>query len=268
MPDGPLLKTDKMLAAKADGIGTMTFNNPDRRNAVSLEMWQAAEAILADFRDDPAVRVVVVTGAGGKAFASGADISRFETERSSEEAVRAYNAQTERVYALLHGLPKPTIAEIRGACVGGGLALALCCDLRLCAEDSRFGIPAAKLGLGYGYASLKRLADVIGPAFAEEMLFTARLFSAEEALAMGLVNRVLPGSELGPAVADYATTIAANAPLTVAAAKFVLNELMKDESERDRARGEAMVSACFASEDYIEGRRAFMEKRKPLFRGR
>jgi len=148
MPDGPRVRTERMLAAKAHGIGTITFNNPERRNAVSLDMWEAAEAILADFRDDPAVRVVVVTGAGGKAFVSGADISKFESERSGEAAVRAYNAQTERVYALLHGFPKPTIAEIHGACVGGGVALAVCCDLRFCAEDSRFAIPAAKLGLG------------------------------------------------------------------------------------------------------------------------
>jgi len=268
MPDGPLVRTERMLAAKAHGIGTITFNNPERRNAVSLDMWEAAEAILADFRDDPAVRVVVVTGAGGKAFVSGADISKFESERSGEAAVRAYNAQTERVYALLHGFPKPTIAEIHGACVGGGVALAVCCDLRFCAEDSRFAIPAAKLGLGYGYAGMKRLVDVVGPAFAKEMLFTARFFSAAEARAMGLVNRVLPDAELGAHVADCAAAIAANAPLTVQAAKRVLNEALKDRADRDMAAVEAMVASCFASEDYIEGRRAFLEKRTPIFRGR
>lgn len=268
MPDGLMLKTDKMLATKVDGVGTMTFNNPERRNAVSMEMWEAAEAILTDFRDDPAVRVVVVTGAGGKAFVSGADISKFESERSSAEGVRAYNAQTERVYGMLHGFPKPTMAEIHGACVGGGMALAICCDLRLCADDSRFGIPAAKLGLGYGYVGMKRLSDVIGPAFAKEMLFTARLFSAEEARIMGLVNRVLPDAELAAYVADYAATIVGNAPLTVTTAKYVLNEAMKDPAARDVAKGDAMVEACFASADYIEGRRAFMEKRKPAFTGR
>lgn len=268
MPDGLLLKTDKMLARKEGGIGTMTFNNPERRNAVSMEMWEAAEAILTDFRDDPAVRVIVVTGAGDKAFVSGADISKFESERNSMEDVERYNAQTARVYDLLYTLPKPTIAQIKGYCVGGGTALAVCCDLRICGDDSRFAIPAAKLGLGYGFTGMKRLADVVGPSFAKEILFTARLFDAEEARAMGLVNRVVPKGEIETYVANYATTICENAPLTVSAAKQILNETQKDAGARDMAKVDALVAACFGSEDYKEGRRAFMEKRKPNFQGR
>ena len=260
--------TDKVLAEKAGGVGRLTFNNPERRNAVSLEMWQAVEAILDDFARDDAVRVVVLTGAGGKAFVSGADISRFEDERASEEAVRHYNETTERVYAGLQAFAKPTIAKIRGYCIGGGTALAVCCDLRICDEGARFAIPAARLGLGYRYGGLKRLVDVVGPAFAKEILFTARQFGAAEAAAMGLVNRVVPEAELDAFVQDYADTIAGNAPLTVAAAKVVIGEMTKDPGERDLERADRMVAACFASEDYVEGRRAFMEKRKPAFTGR
>ena len=260
--------TDKVLAEKEGGVGRLVFNNPERRNAVSLEMWQAVEAILDDFGRDEAVRVVVVTGAGGKAFVSGADISRFEDERASEEAVRHYNATTERVYAGLQAFAKPTVAMIRGYCIGGGVALAVCCDLRICDEGARFAIPAAKLGLGYRYGGIKRLVDLVGPAFAKEILYTARQFSAAEAHAMGLVNRVVPTAELDAYVQDYAETIAGNAPLTIAAAKAVIGETTKDPGERDMERADRLVSACFASEDYIEGRRAFMEKRKPAFTGR
>lgn len=268
MSDVPPPRTDRMLARKAGGVGTMTFNNPERRNAVSMEMWEAAEAILADFRDDPAVRVIVVTGAGDRAFVSGADISKFESERSSMAEVERYSAQTARVYDLLYDLPKPTIAQIKGYCVGGGAALAVCCDLRICGEDSRFAIPAARLGLGYGFTGMKRLTDIVGPAFAKEILFTARQFNAEEARAMGLVNRVVPREEVEAYVATYAAMICENAPLTVAAAKQVLAETQKDAAARDMAKVERLVAACFASEDYKEGRRAFMEKRKPNFQGR
>ncbi|HEV7264300.1 MAG TPA: enoyl-CoA hydratase [Falsiroseomonas sp.] len=260
--------SEKMLARKADGIGWMTFNNPERHNAVSMEMWQAAERILTDFTADEAVRVVVVTGAGGKAFVSGADISKFESERSGEAAVNAYQAQTAKVYELLHGCPKPTIAMVQGHCIGGGTALAVCCDLRICGETASFGVPAAKLGLGYPLSGLRRLVDVVGASFAKEIFFTAKRWTAEEARIMGLVNRVVPNDTLEAFVVEYATTIAGNAPLTVGSSKAIINEAVKDRGAADEAMCDHLVKACFASEDYIEGRRAFMEKRKPRFTGR
>jgi len=262
-----MTQTDKMLSRKEGQVGYMTFNNPERRNAVSLEMWEAAAAILDDFVQDDNIRVVVLAGAGGKAFVSGADISKFESERSSEEAVARYNAAVERANTTIYNFPKPTIAMIQGYCIGGGLGLAVCCDLRIASEDSRFAVPAAKLGLGYGYPGIKRLADVVGPAFAKEIFYTARQFDAAEAVAMGLVNRVLPVAELETYVKGYAVAIGENAPLTIAAVKFIANEVVKDDSKRDPARCAAMVKRCFDSQDYIEGRRAFMEKRKPVFTG-
>jgi enoyl-CoA hydratase/carnithine racemase len=260
--------TEKMLARKADGIGWMIFNNPERHNAVSMEMWQAAERILTDFSADPAVRVVIVTGAGGRAFVSGADISKFESERSSEEAVNAYQAQTAKVYDLLYDCPKPTIAMVQGHCIGGGTGLAVCCDLRICGETASFGVPAAKLGLGYPLSGLRKLVDVVGPSFAKEIFFTAKRWTAEEARVMGLVNRVVPNDSLEGFVVEYATTIAGNAPLTVGASKAIINEAVKDRGAANDEMCDRLVKQCFASEDYIEGRRAFMEKRKPQFKGR
>ena len=262
------MTTDKMLMSKDGPVGRMIFNNPARLNAVSLEMWQAAETILEDFTNDPAIRVVVLSGAGGKAFVSGADISKFESERASEEAVKHYNATTERVNAKLQSLPMPVIAMIQGYCIGGGVGVAIGCDIRICSENSRFGIPAAKLGLGYGHKGIRKLMDLVGPSRAKEIFFTAKQFTAQQALIMGLVNQVVPEAELEATVDDYAKTIAANAPMTIAAVKQTVIELLKDSAERDLARSERMVAACFASEDYIEGRRAFNEKRKPAFKGR
>jgi enoyl-CoA hydratase/carnithine racemase len=260
-------RTDKMLSRKDGRVGYVIFNNPERRNAVSLEMWARTAEIFEEFARDDEVRVVVLTGAGGKAFVSGADVSRFESERASLEATKVYNVTVERANASIHEFPKPTIAMIRGYCIGGGVGLAVCCDLRICSDNSRFAIPAAKLGLGYGYAGVKRLTDVVGPAFAKEIFYTARQFDAEEARTMGLVNRILPEAELEDYVKDYAQTIAGNAPLTVKTAKHIVNEAMKDESKRDLARCRELVEQCFASNDYSEGRRAFMEKRTPAFTG-
>ena len=258
----------KMLARKEGRIATMTFNNPAKHNAVSLEMWEAGTKILDDFAGDEEVRVVIVTGAGGKAFVSGADISKFESERATREAIERYNAIGAAFFARLTNFPKPIIAQIQGYCIGGGLNLAIGCDLRFCAVGSRFALPAGRLGLGYGYAGLKRFIDTVGPANTKDIFFSARQFGADEALAMGVVSRVLPEAELASFVHDYAAAIADNAPLTIAAIKQATIEALKPERERDLKLVSDMVARCFASQDYIEGRKAFMEKRKPGFTGR
>lgn len=262
------MTTDKMISRKANGIGWLIFNNPERHNAVSLEMWEAAIGIIADFRSDPEVRVVVVRGAGEKSFVSGADISKFDDERAQEAAVKRYEDATEGTYRALRAIDKPTIAMVQGYCIGGGANLAVCCDLRICSETAKFAIPAAKLGLGYGYARIRRLLEVVRPPFAKEIFFTARQFDAEEAKTMGLANRVVPQAELETYVTDYARTIADNAPLTVTAIKQIVAEALKDDADRDLALCDRLVKVCFDSEDYAEGRRAFAEKRKPVFKGR
>jgi enoyl-CoA hydratase len=259
--------SDKIVSTHEGGVAHILFNNPEKRNAVSLEMWQAVGRALDGFAADERVRVVVLSGAGDKAFVSGADISKFEQERASAEAIRHYNAITAEVSAKLAGFPKPSIAQITGSCVGGGVALAVCCDLRICGESSRFGIPAARLGLGYGFTGINRLVQLVGPSFAKEIFFTARLFSSAEAHQMGLVNRVVPDDQVAACVADYAQKITENAPLTIGSIKAIVGEALKDPAERDLARCAAMVDDCYASQDYIEGRRAFMEKRKPQFVG-
>ncbi|MGA2893064.1 MAG: enoyl-CoA hydratase [Xanthobacteraceae bacterium] len=262
-----MTETDKMLSRKDGGVGIVTFNNPERHNAVSLDMWEATKRILDDFAADNDVRVVVLTGAGGKAFVSGADISKFGDERATLEAARAYNVKSDAAYSSVADFPKPTIAMIRGYCIGGGLGLATCCDLRICSDNSRFAVPAAKLGLGYGYTGLKRLVDIVGPAFAKEIFYTARQFDAAEALAMGLVNRMVPAAELEAYVKGMTDMICANAPLTIKAVKFTVGQVVKEDSQRDLARSTELVEQCFASRDYTEGRTAFMEKRKPAFTG-
>jgi enoyl-CoA hydratase len=266
MLDQPI--TSKMLAEKDGAIGRIIFNNPARHNAVSLDMWQAVSQIMDDFNADDRVRVIVLTGAGGKAFVSGADISEFKEKRANEQAAAEYAKISEAARVRLNETLKPTIAMIRGYCIGGGLATALSCDIRIAAEGSRFGIPAAKLGLGYAYDGIRKLIDIVGPAYAREIFYTARQFTSEEALAMSLVNRVVPGDELEAYVKNYCDTIAANAPLTIRAAKQITREALKDESKRDMELCRRVVAECFASEDYTEGRTAFMEKRRPVFQGR
>ena len=260
--------TDKLIARKDGAIGWVIFNNPDRHNATSYEMWQALPLVLDAYVKDPEVRVIVFRGAGEKAFSAGADISQFKEKRTSADAAQAYNATADAANQALRHCPKPTIAMIRGYCIGGGTAVAVGCDIRIAADDARFGVPAAKLGLGYRFEGIQRLASLVGPAFTAEIFYSARPLNAQEALQMGLVNRVVPAIELEKTVQEFAQNLALNAPLTIAAVKRSLIELQKDPAQRDLALCQRMVDACFASEDYREWQTAFMEKRKPQFKGR
>lgn len=260
--------SEKIISRREGPIGFLVFNNPQRRNAVSLEMWQRAGGVIGEFARDESVRVIVLAGAGDKSFVSGADISKFEDERANAEAQENYAKTSSGMRALLREVGKPTIAMIRGYCIGGGMSLALSCDLRICSDDAQFGIPAARLGIGYGIEGLRRLVELVGPSKAKEFIFTARRYQADEALRMGLVNAVVPAGELEATVRSWAGTMAENAPLSILTAKRVVEELMKDPAARDLARCAQLVRDCGASEDFIEGRRAFMEKRKPAFKGR
>lgn len=257
----------KVIAETADGIGWITFNNPARRNAMSLEMWQLTDAALEAFERDTSVRVVVLRGAGEKAFMSGADISQFEDQRKNAEQQDIYAKTSEKAKVRLASFDKPLIAMIHGFCIGGGLGVAMSADIRIASADSRFGIPAAKLGLAYGFDSLRRLTDLVGPAYAKEILFTGRRLDAEESLRIGLVNRIVPTELLEATVIDLAAEIAASAPLTVRSAKITVDNIMRDPERRQMEKVHASFRACFDSDDYAEGRRAFMEKRKAVFTG-
>ena len=262
------LGTDKMRAWARDGIGWMVYNNPARRNAVSLEMWQAIGDIIERFEHDADIRVVVMRGAGGQAFVSGADISEFDSKRGNAEQMASYGTASARGSRALATLSKPLIACIEGYCIGGGLAAALNADVRFATPDSSFGIPAAKLGLGYGYEGLAKLSREVGPASARDILLSARFLDAEEALRIGLINFIEARDTIENAVTEYADRVARNAPMTVRAAKAAIDAWESGGLEEDLDQVRRLVNACFDSEDYKEGRRAFAEKRPPQFDGR
>ena len=264
---GTAIMTDKILAETADGIGWLTFNNPARRNAISLEMWQASTEVLDGFERDASVRVVVLRGAGGKAFVSGADISQFEDQRKNAEQQEVYTRMHEAARARMNAMTKPVLAMIEGYCIGGGISVAASADIRIAGEDAVFGVPAARLGLGYGFDSITRIVGLIGPANAKELLFTAGRIDAREALRIGLVNKVVPVAQLESVVREMALAIAGNAPLTIKAAKLGIDQAMLDAPARDMDGVTAAVKACFDSEDYVTGRRAFMAKVPPVFTG-
>ncbi|HEY6981621.1 enoyl-CoA hydratase [Reyranella sp.] len=261
------MQEQKIYGRRDGAVGHVVFNNPAKLNAVSLDMWDGFVGILKDYEKDSEIRCLVISGAGGKAFVSGADISKFESERANADAQVRYDAISKQGYEALYDFPKPTIAKVTGYCIGGGMNLAACCDMRFCNEGARFGIPAAKLGLGYGFLRIERLSRIVGLPRAIEFLFTGRQYTAKEAYEMGLVNDVAPDAELDSLVARTTDAIAQNAPLTIALAKAAAREIAKPESQQDHKKLELMGKACFDSQDYKEGRRAFMEKRKPTFRG-
>lgn len=260
--------TDR-LKVRLEGVALhLVFDNPARHNALSVDMWQALPPLLAQAAADERVRLVVFQGAGGRAFASGADISQFEDQRASQDAVARYEALSEEALVAIQRLPRPTLACVRGWCLGAGVNVAMACDIRIASDDAVFGIPAARMGLGYRDSALKNLIDLVGPGAARDLFFTARRIDAAEALRLGLVTRVAGADALSGLLADYVGAIGDNAPLTIAAAKATVAALLDVQPGAGLERSRELTRACFDSEDYAEGRRAFMEKRRPAFKGR
>ncbi len=256
-----------IVSEKADGIGHLIFNNPDRRNAVNIEMWQAISSVLQDFENDASIRVVVMRGAGGKAFVSGSDITQFEDQRKNAEQSAAFSQHSKNALQRMAMLTKPLIAMIQGYCIGGGIRVAAAADIRIASDQSVFAIPAAKLGLGYSFESVEKLVGQIGPGAVKELLFTGRRMNAADALRIGLVNKVVPDADLEATVRDLALEIAANAPLTIRAAKIAVEQAMLSHADRNMELVESSIRACFDSQDYANGRKAFAEKQKPRFTG-
>jgi enoyl-CoA hydratase len=269
MPNPAYESTTERVQTWLDGRALhIRFNNPAKHNALSVDMWEAVPPLLELAEADDRVRLVVFSGAGDRAFVSGADISQFEDMRAAREAVSRYESMAEETLTGIHEFSKPTLACIRGYCIGGGVNVAIGCDIRIASSDSVFAIPAARLGLGYRYSAMKNLVDLIGPGAAKDLFFTARRIDAAEALALGLVSRVCAPEGLEALLGEYTAAIAENAPLTIAAGKAITREILKPSPELDAALCASLIRGCFESADYTEGRTAFMQKRKPVFSGR
>jgi enoyl-CoA hydratase/carnithine racemase len=256
----------RIAIEKQGKLGWLVFDHPERHNAISIEMWRQIPGAAAELDSDRAVRVVLLRGMGDAAFVAGADISEFERARSGDN-IATYDRDNQRAYAAIEAIGKPVISMIHGYCVGGGVGIALASDLRYAADDAKLGVPPARLGLGYGIAGIAKLAQLVGPAFAKEILFSGKRFPAPAALQMGLLNAVFPKADLEAEVTALAESIAANAPLTLRSVKLALRELQKPEAERDFHAAQRAVDACYESEDYREGIAAFLEKRAPRFTG-
>ena len=268
MNDMTYPSTTERVKTWVDGAALhIRFNNPAKHNALSVDMWEAVPPLLDRAVKDDNIRVIVFSGEGGKAFVSGADISQFEDMRAAKEAVKKYEAMAEAALEGIYECEKPTIACIQGYCIGGGVNVAISCDLRVASSNSVFSVPASRLGLGYRYSAMRNLTNLVGPGFAKDIFFTARRLDAAEALRIGLINRMAEPEGLEALLAEYTSAIATGAPLTIKAGKRIIREVLRnDDVDMDLCR--SLILECFESEDYMEGRRAFMEKRKPVFKGK
>jgi enoyl-CoA hydratase/carnithine racemase len=260
------LSTDKIIARSEGGVATLTFNNPEKRNALSLEMWAGLGEALESFDANSGVRVIVLRGAGGKAFISGADISQFEERRSTATKAADYSAITDKAWSALAETPKPVIAAIEGFCIGGGLAVAMKADIRIATRNSVFGVPAARLGIAYPTGAIRDLVNLVGPSEAKWILFTGRQIDAATAHRIGLINEVVEPGSLDEALSALTATLIDNAPLSMRASKAMVDQIARHSLDAKRLA--ELSTDCIESADFAEGRRAFMEKRKPRFSGR
>jgi enoyl-CoA hydratase/carnithine racemase len=269
MNDITYLSTTERVKTWLEGsVLHIRFNNPDKHNALSVDMWEAVPTILDKAESDDNVRMVVLSGEGGKAFISGADISQFSDMRAAEDAVQHYESMAEAALRGIYEFAKPTVACIRGYCIGGGVNVAISCDIRIASTNSVFSIPATRLGLGYRYSAMKNLTQLVGPGYAKDIFFTGRKLDAAEALRIGLVNRVAEPDGLDTLLGEYTTAMTTGAPLTIKAGKRIIQEVLKLPADFDDEMCRRLILDCFESEDYAEGRKAFMEKRKPVFKGK